>query len=122
MSASLSQQCHRLYPRRFAIWQEHGLSVRAASAVAVAGCDTVADIARLGHAYFEAQPNCGAKTLAELAALSGWEPDRRTAVDAIAAALSMSINLKETRDVATDVMIALRRSGFTIIASSAPGR
>ncbi len=114
---ALSAQIIRRYPDRFASWQNAGLSARAASVVSLAGCDSVEQIAALGRPYFAAQPNCAAKTLAELAQLAGWPAPRNTAVDAIAAALGMVINdPEETHEVATDVMIALRRSGFVIAA------
>ena len=114
---ALSPHSNRFFPRRFMAWQHRGLSVRAAGVVALAGCDTVEEISRLGRDYFAAQPNCATKTMAELALLAGWPPRVDTAVDAIAAALSLAINdPEETREVATDVMIALRRSGFVISA------
>ena len=114
---ALSSQPARLYPHRFMRWQAHGLSARAASVVALAGCDTIDEITRLGRGYFEGRRNCAAKTLAELAVLAGWPPKVATAVDTITAALALAIDdPDETREVATDVMIALRRSGFVISA------
>lgn len=107
-----------LFPRRLAAWQRRGLSFRAAAVLSNAGCDTPEDVARLGRAYFQKQPNCAQKTLSELAAVGDWPENRITAVDAIAAALAMAIVEPEERhEVATDVMIALRRSGFVITAS-----
>jgi hypothetical protein len=123
MSTTLSQRTTRLYPHRFVAWQREGLSARAASVVALAGCNTIEEIGRLGRSYFEGRPNCAEKTLAELAALAGWAPKRATAVDAIAAALALSIpDPDETREVATDVMVALRRSGFVITTKQQDAR
>jgi hypothetical protein len=39
----------RLFPARFVAWQRRGLSSRAASALAAAGCDSIEDVARLGR-------------------------------------------------------------------------
>ncbi len=107
----------RHFPQRFEAWQRKGLSARAASAAALAGCDSIDQITQLGRSHFENQPNCGKRTLSELATLAGWPSKRNTAVDAITAALGMAINdPEETREVAMDIIIALRRSGFVIAA------
>lgn len=121
MSATQAQspQTMRLYPGRFAVWQRHGLSARAASAVSLAGCDTVEEIALLGRAYFERLPNCAEKTLTELAKLASWPPKRRTAVDAIAQALELAIsNPEEAREAAADVMASLRKAGFILTTTN----
>jgi hypothetical protein len=107
-------QSSRLYPRRFVSWQQRGLSARAASAAALAGCDTIDDIAALGRARFERMPNIGAKSLAELAALAGWPAIPKTAAETIASTLEMALSPEEAREVATDVMSSLRRSGFLL--------
>jgi hypothetical protein len=109
-----STDARRLFPRRFEAWQTSGLSARAAAAAALAGCDSVAEIARLGRSYFEGRPNCAEKTLAELAALAGWPPKPRTALDTIAQALSMAMDPHEAREAAADVMSSLRLDGFTL--------
>lgn len=112
-----TKQSRHLFPRRLAAWQERGLSFRAAVALATAGCDTAEEVARLGRSYFEGRPNCGERTLAELAKLAGWPPKRRTAVDAIAGALSMAMDPDEAREAATDCLMALRRNGFVVTTS-----
>ena len=124
MSAQASSpQVDHLFPRRFVRWQRAGLSARASSAVALAGCDTVEEITRLGREYFEGRRNCATKTLAELAALAGWPPKVATAVDAIAAALALAIDdPDEAREAATDAVIALRRGGFFISAKRTEAR
>ena len=63
----LPAEIRRLFPQRFVAWQRQGLSARASSAAALACCDTVAEIMRLGRPYFENLPNVGTKTLEELA-------------------------------------------------------
>lgn len=111
-----------LYPHRFMTWRRRGLSTRAATAVAIAGCDTVEEITRLGRAYFEGRPNCAKTTLAELAAIAGWPPKFETAVGAIAAALALSMaDPEEAREAAADAIIALQRSGFVIVAQRTRG-
>src|SRR4051794_8678754 len=57
---------------RFASWKSQGLSTRAASILALWGCDSVADVQRLGRCHFDRQRNLGAKTLDELSRLAGW--------------------------------------------------
>jgi hypothetical protein len=55
--------------------------------------------------------------LQELSVLAGWPPEHRTPVDAIAAALGLSIpDPTEARDAATDAVIGLRRAGYVIAA------
>ena len=113
----------RLFPKRFMRWQQAGLSVRAAAVLSNAGCDTPEQVTQLGRSYFEGRPNCGERTLAELAERAGWPPKRPTAVDAIAAALGLAISdPEETREMAADTIIALRRSGFVIVAGQRRGR
>jgi hypothetical protein len=113
-ATALSPSTRRLFPHRFAQWQAQGLSARAASAVALAGCDTVEEIARLGRSHFENVPNLGEKSLAQLATLAGWPEQRRTAVDTIAQALSMAMDPQEAREAAADVMSALRCAGYAL--------
>jgi hypothetical protein len=61
----------------------------------------------------------GAKTLAELATIAFWPAERQTAADAIAAALRLAIDdPAECAEAATDALIALRRSGYLIVASA----
>lgn len=110
----LTSTTSKLFPKRFARWQSAGLSARAASAVSLACCDTVEEIARLGRVYFEGRPNCADKTLAELAAICGWPPKSRNAIDTIAAALSIGMPADEAHEAAADVMSALRKSGFVL--------
>jgi hypothetical protein len=107
--------------RRETAWRDWGLSTRAATALATAGCETINDISRLGRNYFANHRNVGAHTLAELDNLNAWPRPRRTAVDAIAAAFQMTMSADEAREAALDALHALRRSGFAIIAGSAPG-
>ena len=121
---SAPTQPDRHHHRRFTVWHASGLSTRAAGALAAAGCDNIDEITRLGREYFEKLPNCAATTLQELAILAGWPPPRATAVEAITAALLLSItDPDEAKEIATDALIALRRSGFAVVMSrSAPGR
>lgn len=116
------QAIRRHYHHRLEAWRETGLSARAAGALALAGCDTQEDITRLGRGYFVRLSNCAAKTLAELEALAAWPAKPLTAVETITAALLLSINdHDEAREAATDALIALRRSGFVVVATrSAP--
>ena len=118
------EQVNPLFPRRLDHWRHVGLSLRAASALADAGCDSIEEVAKLGRTYFAGKPNLGKKTLQELAALVGFWPERKTVIDAVAAALAMTItDPDEARDIATDVLIALRRSGFVVVAPrTAPRR
>lgn len=112
----------RLYPHRFRLWSERGLSPRAASALALAGVDTIEQVTALGREWFQKKPNVGVKTLNELARLACWPDESKTPVDAVAAALRLAIaDPDEAKEAATDAVIALRRSGY-IIASrqSAP--
>ena len=91
------------------------MSSRAASAVAKAGCDTVAEIASLGREHFGSRPNLGVRSLAELEKLAGWPPKRMSAVDTVTTVLRLAIgDPEEAREVAGDVLMALRRSGFTV--------
>ena len=105
-----------LFPHRLAAWRRHGLSSRAAGVLANACCDTVDQVAKLGRSYFEARPNCGNRTLDEIGNLAGWPCAKRTAVDAIAAALALSMDPEEAKEAAGDAIIALLRSGFIISA------
>ena len=74
---------------------------------ALAGIDTVGQVARLDRAYFKSRPNLGPKTLRDLA---GRSKERLAATDAIAAALSLS--LPPARETVVNAVIALRRNGF----------
>jgi hypothetical protein len=118
-----SGQASRLFPHRLDYWRRFGLSFRAASALASTGCDTVEDAAKLGRVYFAGRPNLGRKTLQELAIVLGFSSERKTAIDAVAAALALTVaDPDETREVAIDVLIALRRSGFVVVASRTTSR
>jgi hypothetical protein len=113
----------RFYPYRFRLWSKRGLSPRAASALALAGTDTVEQVTALGREWFQGKPNVGVKTLNELARLAGWLDERKTPREAIAAALRLSLpNPDEAEDVAQDIMIALRRHRFAVVTArqSAP--
>jgi hypothetical protein len=115
--SSIAAETSRLFFRRRDFWRSHGLSVRASGVLANAGCDTVDEVTQLGREYFEAQPNCAERTLAELEKLAGWPPKRQTVVDTIATALALAIgDREEARETAVDVAIALRRSGFILVA------
>lgn len=108
------------FQRRFDTWRARGQSARAAAILALAGADTVEDVRRLGRAYFKGRRNIGAKTLAELARLGAWQPVCRTAADAIAASLALTIpDPEECREAAMDTLIGLRRAGFVIVANPA---
>jgi hypothetical protein len=56
-------------------WKAQGLSVRAATAVAAADCQSVDEIRDLGWLFFRRQENCGNRTLEELSDLVGGWPD-----------------------------------------------
>lgn len=115
-SLSIKQEVPRNFRGRFETWKTRGLSTRAATILAMSGCGTVADVTSLGRSWFAGQRNVGATTLAELSTLAGWPPEQGTAVDAIAAALNLSIhNPAEAREAAIDACVALRRSGFAIV-------
>lgn len=118
----LSGPSDRFDRHRFERWKAHGLSARAAAALANAGCDSVPEITALGRDHFAQLPNCAAKTLEELAEFANWPARSVTAVEAIAAAMLLSIHdHDEAREAATDALMALRRSGFVVVAArSAP--
>jgi hypothetical protein len=110
------------------MWKANGLGPRAASAAALAGCDSIEEITRLGRTYFEKRPNLGPKSLAELAAIANWPPRLGTALDTIATTLAMGMDPAEAREVATDVLTSLRTAGFVLtisprsnVSRSAPG-
>jgi hypothetical protein len=117
LNAGLSPADRRHFESRFRAWRSSGTSSRAATVLALAGCDTAEEVARLGRSHFEGLPNCADRTLAELADLAGWPPPRRTAADAIAAALAMGLGPVEAREAAADALSALRRAGFVIVAA-----
>lgn len=110
-----TQAARRSYVRLFGLWAARGLSPRAAGALALAGCETIQEVTQLGRVWFLGKPNCGTKTLRELAILANWAPE--TPVEAVAAALSLSIaDPEEAHEAATDALMALRRSGYVIAA------
>ena len=58
---------------RVRFWREHDLSVRAATALAAAGCQSLDEVRELGWTFFHCQENCGHRTLQELSDLvGGW--------------------------------------------------
>jgi hypothetical protein len=59
----------------FRFWREQGLSARAATAVAAAGCQSLDEIRGLGWCFFLRQENCGNRTLQELSDLVGGWPN-----------------------------------------------
>jgi hypothetical protein len=115
---ALSPFARRLFPFRFAAWQAQGLSARAASAVATAGCDTAEEIARLARVYLKSLPSLDERPLQQLADLTGWPPKRRTAVDTIAASPAPGMDAEEGRKTATDVLTSLRKAGFVLAVSN----
>jgi hypothetical protein len=102
------------FPARYVAWMARGLSSRATGALASAGCDSAAEVSRLGRGppspadppvERHPSPNC-----------PKLETGRRSR-DAIAAALAMAIpDPEEAKEAATDAVIALRRSGYTLSA------
>ena len=105
---------NRLFAQRRDVWRSRGLSMRACGILAGAGCDTVADIARLGRVYFESRPNGGSRTPAELA---GRPAKPHTSVDVINTGLSLArADGDEAREVAQDVALAVRRASFFLVA------
>lgn len=111
-----------LYPKLFMQWSKRGLSPRAASALALAGCDTVEQVTALGRQWFQEKPNVGVKTLNELARLAGWSDEPMTPAAAVATALQLSIPDPEAaQEAALDCLISLRRAGYVIASrQSAP--
>ena len=67
-------QRRRDFPQ-YRFWRHHGLSVRAATAVAAIGCKSLDEIRDLGWHYFHDRQNCGIRTLQELSDLVGGWPD-----------------------------------------------
>ena len=63
-----SQLDHRLLIR---FWASHGLSVRAYTALSIAGCRSVSDVRELGRRHFVNLRNCGCATLREIENLIG---------------------------------------------------
>ena len=62
-----------------AFWQSKGLPSRACDVVHFEGCRTIANVRRLGRAYFEHVGNCGPKTLQQIGdAIGGWGKAQRT--------------------------------------------
>lgn len=61
----------------FGFWRDQGLSVRAATAVAAAGCQSPEEVRDLGWRFFLRQGNCGPRTVEELSDLVGGWPDAR---------------------------------------------
>jgi hypothetical protein len=65
--------------RSLAFWAAKGLMGRARYVVHFEGCRTVADVRRLGRAYFEQAQNCGPKTLQQIGeAIGGWGKSKTT--------------------------------------------
>jgi hypothetical protein len=62
-------------PAQYKYWRQHGLTVRAAAAVAAVGCKSVDEIRERGWHFFERRGNCGTRTLQELSDLVGAWPD-----------------------------------------------
>lgn len=60
---------------QYRFWRHSGLSVRAATAVAAVGCNSLDEIRDLGWNYFHNRQNCGIRTLQELSDLVGGWPD-----------------------------------------------
>jgi hypothetical protein len=56
-------------------WLDFGLSVRAATAAATAGCQSLDELRGVGWRYLQHQENCGTRTLQELSELVGGWPD-----------------------------------------------
>jgi hypothetical protein len=99
------------------MWRAAGCSVRAASALAIAGCMTLQDVRPRGRDFFSRMPNCGEHTLSEISDLiGGWPPDRASSPRAAtAAALRLSIDDRQTAtEAAGDAIAALYRAGFVI--------
>jgi hypothetical protein len=68
---------HSDFAKLFAYWSQQ-CSTRAATAIANAGCETVADIKAVGAAGFLVMPNTGRKTVAEIGSLlpqGSWKND-----------------------------------------------
>jgi hypothetical protein len=63
-----SQLDQRLLSR---FWASHGLSVRAYTALSIAGCRSVSDVRALGRCHFVNVRNCGRATLREIENLIG---------------------------------------------------
>lgn len=99
----------RMFLDRYDAWQARDLPAHVADALANAGIDTVAQVARLDRAYFKSRPNLGPKTLRELA---GRPKERLTAADVIAGAFSLAMPPDNTREAVVDAVIALHRNGF----------
>jgi hypothetical protein len=97
---------------RFRRWLSAGLSVRAAQAVALLGCDTVADIKERGLGAFSKLPNCGKKTRAEIGRIIGSCPDDAEAV--ISSVLTRALDEQRQR-IARYVLDGLLRSGFQVV-------
>ncbi len=65
--------------RSLAFWRAKGLPSRACYVVHFEGCRTVADVHRLGRAYFEQVQNCGPITLRQIGeAIGGWGKAKET--------------------------------------------
>jgi len=56
-------------------WLDLNLSIRAATAAAAVGCQSVDELRGLGWRFFQCQENCGTRTLQELSELVGGWPD-----------------------------------------------
>ena len=81
----------------FGFWLNQGLSVRAATAAAAAGCRSLDELRDLGWRFFKYQNNCGTKTLEELSALVGGWPDMRRRGDTWIRRASDTMLIRELR-------------------------
>lgn len=111
----MPQNVPQNFQSRFEAWQRKGLSSRACSVLALAGCNTVEQVRHLGRAWFERRPNVGIKTITELQKFAGWTADRKSPVDVIAITLRLSIpDIAEAREAAQDTVLGLERAGYVI--------
>jgi hypothetical protein len=79
------------------LWREMGLSARAVSVVAAAGCRSLDEIRALGWHYFRRQENCGLRTLQELSELIGGWPDAPRKYSALVRRASDDVLIAEMR-------------------------
>jgi hypothetical protein len=99
---------HSDFARLFAYWSLR-CSTRAATAIANAGCETVADIKAVGAFGFLAIPNTGRKTVAEIGNLlpqGSWKNDHGRSTKEQARALLTHRVANESGDVQ---LVALRQ-------------
>ena len=81
----------------FGYWRGYGLSVRAATAAAAAGCRSLDELRGLGWHFFEHRKNCGTRTLEELSQLVGGWPDAPRRHDALIRCASDDALISELR-------------------------